>query len=302
MRYCDGLPETGSRPLRADERAAVARLRRRLGWAIAARVALVAASPAAAFALLVAAIALLGEPAGTAGKALQVAAAVATLAGFFVGPAAALLSGRDRWREWRRVRRDLAAAVALEFGDGRRSLAVLPASERVVARDGRPADLAARAPIGSAAPAPPAAATYALAPGALDADVAAREIAARGLVRRALSGEERDELRGHARRLRRVPPGFWLAAAWWGLVAAQWGRGAEPRTAVAVMLTLVLALGLWRLRRARALAGRLEADAEEGWAIRATAGATSGDEALPASRASWTAGGAPAAWRTGARR
>jgi hypothetical protein len=88
---------------------------------------------------------------------------------------------------------------------------------------------------------------------------------------------------------------------WWGLGAAQWARG-ERRSPVLLALTFVLALALWRLARARGLAARLEADAEEGWAIRATAGAGSGDEALPASRAVWTAAGAPARWRTGARR
>jgi len=127
-------------------------------------------------------------------------------------------------------------------------------------------------------------------------------IVAHGLVRRPLSPGERDELRGHARALRRIPRTLWLIAVWWGLGAVQWARGAERRSPVILVLTLVLALALWRLHRARALAARLESDAEEGWAIRATAGSTSGDEALPGSRALWTAGGAPAPWRIGGRR
>ena len=306
MRYCEGLPEAGERPLRADERAALAGLGRRLGWRLAVRLALLLGSPLAAFALVVGAAGVLEalgvEAGGGAEKAFGVGAAVVFVAGFLVGPAAALLSARDRWREWRRVRLDLAAAVALEFGDGARALSVLPASERVLARDGRPADLRARAPIGAAVAAPPAAPTYALAADALPADAGARVIVAHGLVRRPLSPGERDELRGHARALRRIPRTLWLIAVWWGLGAVQWARGAERRSPVILVLTLVLALALWRLHRARALAARLESDAEEGWAIRATAGSTSGDEALPGSRALWTAGGAPAPWRIGGRR
>jgi hypothetical protein len=297
MRYCDGLPATGERPLRPDERAAIARLRRRIAWRLAARLALAAASPVAASAVGIAAMALFGEPGGHLGEALEVAVALVALAGFLVGPAAALLSARDRLRDWRRLGRDLASGVAVEFGEGGRSLAVLPASERVVARDGRSADLGAFAPVGAAAIPPGAAPTYALA-----AEDDAREIVASGLVRRPLSAEERDEIRVHARQLRRVPWTFWLVAAWWGLGAVQWTRGADRRSPLVFVLTATLALGLWRLHRARALAARLEADAEEGWAIRATAGATSGDEGLPGSRAAWTSRGAPARWRLGAGR
>jgi hypothetical protein len=174
---------------------------------------------------------------------------------------------------------------------------VLPASERVLARDGRPADLRAFAPVGAAAAAPAAAPTYAIAAGG-----DAREIVASGLVRRPLSAEEREEIRAHARQLRRIPWTFWLVAAWWGLGAVEWVRGVDRRSPLVAVLTASLALGLWRLHRARALAARLEADAEEGWALRATAGATAGDEALPGSRAAWNARGAPARWRTGAGR
>ncbi len=298
MRWVEGLPETGERPLRAEERAAAARLRRRLGWRLAARLALAVASPLAAIALFAVAYdALDPEPGGRLEEGLQMGAVVAFVAGFLVAPAAALLSARDRFREWRRLGRDLVSRVALEFGDGHRSLAVLPASERVVVRDGRAADLRALAPVGAAAAIPAAAPTY-----ALPAEDDAREIVANGLVRRALSADERAEIRAHARHLRRLPVTFWIVAAWWGLGAVQWARGVDRRSPLLAVLTACLAVGLWRLQRARALARRLEADAEEGWAIRATAGATSGDEGLPGSRAAWTAGGAPARWRTGAGR
>src|SRR5512138_1423208 len=174
MRWCEGLPELGDRPLRADERAAVARLARGLGWRIAARLALSALAPLAAFGLVVLAVAVLGGPDAEAGgaprRALEAAGAVAFVAGFLVGPAAALLSARDRWRELRRLRRDLAAGVALEFGDGARAIAVLPASERVLARGGRAADLAARAAVGAAAPAPDGVRTYAVPVGGLAGD------------------------------------------------------------------------------------------------------------------------------------
>ncbi|HEX9051528.1 MAG TPA: hypothetical protein VF841_13435, partial [Anaeromyxobacter sp.] len=217
MRYCDGLPEAGERPLRAVERAAIARLRRRLGWRLAARLALAVASPVAAIGIFAAAwVVLDGGAGGRREEALQIAAVVTFAAGFLVGPAAALLSARDRLRDWRRLRRDLAAGVAVEFGDGARSLAVLPASERVLARGARPTDLRARAPVGAAAAAPAAAPTYALA-AADDAPA----IVANGLVRRALSADERDEIRAHARQLRRVPWPFWLVVAWWGVAAVE---------------------------------------------------------------------------------
>jgi hypothetical protein len=88
-----------------------------------------------------------------------------------------------------------------------------------------------------------------------------------------------------------------LVAAWWVLGAAQWLSGVERRNPLVLVLTLALAVAGWRLWRARGLAARLDADAEEGWAIRATAGASAGDEGLPSSRLGWTAGGAPVAWR-----
>ncbi len=300
MRYCEGLPETGERPLCADERAAVARLRRGLAWRIAAPLALGIAAPIAAIAAVAVAYGVLG--AGSSAAALRVGAAVAFVAGILLGPAVALLWAHDRFREWRRVRRDAAAAVAIQFGEGARTISVLPASGRILARNGRPSALRSRAHVGAAAPAPPAPPTYALPAEAL-ANGDAREIASHGLVRRPLSPEERDELRGHARGLRRIPRSLWLLAVWWALAALGWSAGHGPRKRdIVVIVTLPLALGAWRLLRARALAARLEADAEEGWAIRATAGATSGEEALPASRAAWTAGGAPARWRLGAPR
>jgi hypothetical protein len=296
MRWCEGVAETAERPLTEGERAALARLRRRLAWRIAGWLALAVASPLAAAAAI--ALAVRGGPAHP--EALRTVGAVAFLAGVLLGPAAALLRAHDLQRERRRLRRDAAAGIAVEFGAG--ALAVVPASGRIVARGGRSADLRARVRLGDAAPLPAATPTYALA-GALAGDADARELSSLGLVRRPLSREERDELRGHARGLRRVPRSLWLVGAWWALAALRGvARTGPRRRELVLVVTLPLALGAWRLLRARALAARLEADAEEGWAIRATAGATSGDEALPASRAAWTARGAPAPWRLGAGR
>jgi hypothetical protein len=294
VRYCEGLPEVGTRPLGAGERAAVARLRRRLRARLALRLALVPASPAAAVALGFAAL-VLAEGALPARLAEDVAAAIsiaAFAAGFVVGPAAALLSARDRWRELREVRVDDARAVAIDFAGGSRALSVLPASERVLARDGTPGGLRERAEIAVAAAAPAGTPVYALPAGG-----EAGEIVAHGLVRRALSAEERDEIRAHVRKLRRLPVSLWVALAWWALGAVQALRGAARGRPLLAFLTLVLAAGLWRLVRARSLAGRLQADAEEGWAVRATSGAAAGQEGLPVSRLAWTAKGSPAAWR-----
>lgn len=292
MRHCDGLRETGTRPLGDAERAAVARLRARLARRLAVRLALVPAVPAAAVALVALAAAAAGVEEGTAPPFLEALAVAAFVGGFVLGPAIALLSARDRWREWRDLRRDAAGSVAVEFGDGARTLSVLPASERVLARDGRPGDLRERAPVASAAPPPPSAPTYAL-PAGEDAG----RIAEHGLVRRPLSAEEREEVRAHARGLRRIPWPFWVLAAYWLLGVGQWARGVDRGNPLPAILTVALAVGLWRLFRARALASRLDADAEEGWAIRATEGASAGDEGLPSSRLGWTARGAPASWR-----
>jgi hypothetical protein len=300
MRWCEGLPETGTRSLGGDERAAVVRLRSRLARRLAVRLALVLASPVAAVALVGLVALGLGAFQGSdeaLPPGLEVVAGLAFFAGFVVGPAAALLSARDRWREWRSLRTDAGAAIALEFAGDGRAVAVLPASGRVVARDGRRADLDERVQVASAAPAPDRAPTYALA-----AEGDASRIAEHGLVRRPLSPDEREEIRAHARALRRIPGSVWVVAAWWALGAVQWLRGAERGNPLVLLLTLALAVAGARLWRSRGLAARLDADAEEGWAIRATAGASAGEEGLPLSRLGWTARGAPAAWRIGRRR
>lgn len=302
MRYCEGLPEAGVRALTDRERAAVARLGASLRVRLGVRAALVVAAPLAAVALVAAfaaAAAALGlaGPDEPPGAALETVAAAAFFGGFLVAPSIALLSARDRWREWRAVRRDAAAAIAIEFGGAGRTVAVLPASERVLARDGRPCDLRARSPIAAAAPSPVAAPTYAL---PVDGD--APRIAEHGLVRRPLSPDEREEIRAHARALRRVPWTLAAVVAWWAFGWIQLLRGEEARRPLVLVLTLALLYAGWRVLRARALAARLEADADEGWAIRATAGERTGDEGLAASRLGWTSKGAPVPWRTARRR
>jgi len=151
--------------------------------------------------------------------------------------------------------------------------------------------------VGAAAPPPPEAPTYAV------AVEAAGEAMALGLVRRALSRDERVEIRSHASRLGRIPLSLFAATALVGAAVGVWlageGRGAAGGSGL--LWATVLALAWWRAVGARRLAARLRADESEGWVLRATAGAVAGMEVLPSSRASWTAHGSPAPWRIATR-
>jgi hypothetical protein len=168
----------------------------------------------------------------------------------------------------------------------------------VLARDGRPTDLEEPAVIGAAAPPPDEPPTYAVA-----ADPAG-EARALGLVRRALSRDERDEIRRHARRFARIPASLLAATALAGAALGVWlvEEGRTLARGSGLLWVVVLALAWWRAVGARRLAARLRADESEGWVLRATAGSAAGMEILPSSRANWTAHGSPAAWRLAPRR
>jgi hypothetical protein len=281
-RFCLGLPEAGRRPFSDEERGRVAKLGRLLSRSAVLR------------AFLAAGVAAAGAAAGVAaGEAGWRRVAVATFAAATFGFAAALLGLRDSWRDGRRVAADLREGAVEIFERGTRSLAVLVHARRVLARDGGPADLQERAAVGAAAPPPSEAPTYAV---SVDA---AGEAMALGLVRRALSRDERDEIQRHARRLGRIPASLLAGTALAGAAVGVWlaGERREAAGGSALLWTAVLALAWWRAVGARRLAARLRADESEGWVLRATAGAIAGMEILPSSRASWTAHGSPAPWR-----
>jgi hypothetical protein len=281
-RFCLGLPEAGRRALSDDERRRVAELRRLISVSVTDRGLL-----ASGAAVLGSAIAVAANAAGWHAAA----AAVAIAATFGFG--AALLGLRDSWRDGRRVAADLREGAVDRFARGTRSLEVLVHARRVVARDGVPADLRERVVVGAAAPPPPEAPTYAV------AVEAAGEAMALGLVRRALSRDERDEIRGHATRLGRIPLSLFAATAMAGVAVGVWlaGEGKGAAGGSGLLWAAVLALAWWRAVGARRLAARLRADESEGWVLRATAGSVAGMEILPSSRASWTAHGSPAPWR-----
>jgi hypothetical protein len=286
IRFCAGLREAGERALTGVERGRAAALRARLS-----RSAILRAAGAAAV-----------LPAGVAGGVALAAAAgpTAALAAFVAtafGTAAAALAVRDALRDRVRLGRDLREEAAVRlFAAGTRSLAVLAHSGRVVARDGAETDLRERAAVGAAAAPPGDPPTYAVA-----SDAAAQTLAL-GLVRRALSGEEREELRGHARRLARIPAALLVATALGGLGVGA-SLGAErPGDGSAVLWLAVVGLTWWRALGSRRLAARLREDEADGWVLRSTAGDLAGTELLPASRASWTSRGVPAPWRLAATR
>lgn len=285
IRFCLGLPEAGRRPLSDEERRRVSALRGRLVRRAARRALLGCAAAAGGVA---GGAALAGE------GFYRVAVAAFAAAAFPL--AAALLAVRDAARDGRRLAADLREGTADLFARGARSLAVLAHARRVLARDGSPADLREPAVVGAAAPPPEETPTYAVA-----ADPAG-EARTLGLVRRALSREERDEILRHARRLARIPASLLAATAVAGAGMGVWlaGKGGEAARGSGLLWGVLLALAWWRAVGARRLAARLRDDESEGWVLRATAGSAAGTEVLPASRASWTAHGSPAAWRLAA--
>ena len=119
-----------------------------------------------------------------------------------------------------------------------------------------------------------------------------------GWTRRTLTDAERDEIRHAAARLRAFPPFLGLMTLMIGFVLLR-ALGAG-RTPVAFLLAafgaVVLATAWRRWLRARDRGAQLLADAGGGWTARGSA-EHEGLEVLPASRARWTEGGAPAPWR-----
>jgi hypothetical protein len=292
-RFCEGLEERATRPLTAEERARVETARRSWTITAAARAACVPAALAATIPLTLVAQLLPGG----ARDALTVTVVAIDL--FFVVPAAVVWTG-DAIRARRHLARDLHDGVAIELGDGTRSLVVLPWSGRVVARDGAPQDLQARVELGDAAPPPADAPTYGVPLESADVD----GLRANGWVRRALVPGERDELRRIAAVLRRVPLRLPLLTTAFVLVTGQILAN-EHDLAGAILVAigaLSLVAGWGRWLRGRALGARLLADEAEGWIVRATAGELAGTEVLPASGAQWTQAGSPVGWRLRASR
>ncbi|ACG73025.1 conserved hypothetical protein [Anaeromyxobacter sp. K] len=286
MRYCEGRPESGARPLTPGERAWAAALRRRLALraglaALAGPLALATVPLAPWFARHVM---RLGErmayAAGTGWMGLVL----------LLGVPAAVLLVRDGLRAWRTLARDLDEGLAVRFGDGAGALELLPRSGRVLPGGAR--GRARRVAVGEAAAVPADPVTW-----ALPVSDVPEALQGGGWVKRALTPEEKDEIAAFAARVARFP--WALAILTLALLAAAAGRAGAHAAAPATAALWVLAAGLgwWRVASARAMAARLRVDVREGWVMRATAGAAAGDEMLPDSRAAWARAGAPAPWR-----
>jgi hypothetical protein len=289
VRFCEGRPERGARPLEPDERVALGIAADRA----ARKVALAVAAPLVTVPAGLAVVAIVGADPEGAGATVGVLALLAVLGGLPV----AIGFAAQAVRAARALRRDVRRGEALVFGEGREETVVLPESLHAVRRGGVAVAPVRRVALGDAAAPPLAPATY-----ALSADEAPFAPGASAWVKRALSPDERGEIERHARRLDRISPGLVL----FSVVAGAAGAAAltsAPAPGLdllpALALGAVLALEWWRVLRDRRAAASLRADAAEGWAHRGVAegeGVTA-YEVLPASGALWTSGGAPAEWR-----
>jgi hypothetical protein len=119
-----------------------------------------------------------------------------------------------------------------------------------------------------------------------------------GWTPRQLTESEREEIRHAAARLRGFPPVLGLMTLMIGFVLLRaLGAGRTPVAfLIAAFGAVVLATAWRRWLRARDRGVQLLADADVGWAARGSA-EHEGLEVLPVSRARWTEGGEPAAWR-----
>ena len=113
-----------------------------------------------------------------------------------------------------------------------------------------------------------------------------------GWTERSLTAGERAELRALAARMVRFPPRLAVVTALMLAIIATRARGGVGLLVVVALVLLAVSWSRWL--RARSLAGKLVADADHGW----VALDGEGREVLPASRAHWTEGGAPAPWRS----
>jgi hypothetical protein len=290
VRFCDGIPERATRAVSANERLALriasGRAIRKAGLALAGVAAPVLAVPA----VFLGAVAIGVDPEGAV-LVLPLLALVALLGGLPV----AILFARDAIGAARALRRDVARGEVVVFGAGADERAVLAESLHLVGRAGEVVAPVRRAAVGEAAPPPPAPPTWALSAAEVPAPLAGAT-----WVKRALSPDERAELDRHARRVGRISPvlivvSVVLAA---GAAASLSSGQSGPRLLADLAVVPLLALQWVRVVRDRRAAARLRADADDGWAYRGAA--AEGDaavEVLPASRAYWTWGGAPAEWR-----
>lgn len=286
MRYCEGLPSHGTRPLTPAERGRVAAARR--GWWIrfGARLATAPAALVTAVPLAIAA----EEPLGSG-----TSAAIVMLALLVAFPAV-LLWARDAWREARAHGRDLAAGAVETFTDGLGRIELLPASGRILSG---PRPLARRTFVGEVAP--PAEGAPAWAVPLSDVPESLQHLA---WVRRPLAAPERAEIERRIAELRRPPIllGALTALAASGVLATVERAGESPAASAFRVVAWLAVLGLsWhKVWKARVLGARLEADMRDGWVARATRGDASGAEMLPASGLPWSERGAPSRWRLAA--
>lgn len=296
MRFAEGLPSRGLRPLTPGERARLEDARARAGQK-------------AAFGVLLPVL-WLGVGALLAGASkgpgpLQDAAAFVVATGLFVGVGAGVLVFRDGFRSRRAFARDLASGLAEEFagaGDGPvRHLVVLPGSSRLLERDGLPVRPARPVLVGDVAPAPASGGDWAMPSSALP-----EELRRFAWTKRPFTPEERRELEARVKALRRGP---WVLAAFTGyaafLLPQTLGEAElEPAFAALRVVFWVAVLGFgWRaFFRRRRLATSLGLDLQAGLVARATRDEAAGLEVLPASGAHWSKDGRPAAWRVAASR
>ncbi|BDG03018.1 serine/threonine-protein kinase [Anaeromyxobacter oryzae] len=295
MRYCEGLPSAGLRPLRPEEREQIRAARRRL-WRRAAASLLVFPGAVAALVGVAATVSALGVPDVIAGWIIGPTALVA----FLLGLPVTILLVRDAVHDARALGRDLRAGAVEEFGDAARGVAVLPASERVIRVNGAVVPPARKALVGEAAPGA-GEATWAVPRASIPEPLRGFEWARRPLV-----PDERAEVERRASELRRVPVAL-SAGTVLAVVAIldsiPDGRRAPAPTAFRIVAWLAMfGFGWYRILRQRAIGARLAHDAREGWVARATSGDATGVEVLPASGLPWATGGAPAAWRLHASR
>lgn len=128
------------------------------------------------------------------------------------------------------------------------------------------------------------------------------------LARRRLTDQECEELRNHARQLRRPGPGFWWVFGFVALALGAWhGEGFHvPPTSLAVPVALVAScFAVWSILRRFRLAARVEDDVDLGWVLTVDPLSDRMHAELPAlgvetllnAQLDWSVNKRPAAWR-----
>jgi hypothetical protein len=293
VRYCEGLPELGTRPFTGEERERVLRDHRLAVRRIALAAAGLAGPPGVAVAAVAVALAL-----DTRGYAWATGVGAGGLiVALLLGVPLALLALRDAVRGLRQARGDLRGGVVAEYGDGVRTIVLLPRSGRALAEGGTLLVRPRPALVGEAAPVPEDGPTY-----AVSASAVPEGYEQYAWIRRALAPAELDEARAHAAKLARVSRVLVGLTVWVVLMGVYHAhaRARSPEHDIpisGVAWAIGLAAGWFRTLAQRRLAQRLLEDVEEGWVVRATAGEAAGVEVLPASGLVWAEGASPLGWR-----